>query len=340
MHGSATTGVGVLGTGTSGRGVRGSSSGNDGVFGNSTSVDSGSGVHGVSPRYGVLGESASGEAVRGDSASGMGVHGLGQYGVFGNGDKTGVTGYGGPTGVFGFGQDTGVYGSANDTAGVYGSGPAGVFGSTVHIGGNGVYGQALAADGFGIHGYMGPNAALAGYFAGDIFVTGLINGAAAQLRLDHPDAPAERWYQQALVSSFEQVSVVGGNAVTGADGTVTVQVPRLFARHHRDVRYVLTPVGAAAVPYVARRLDARGRFAIAADRPGLEVSWQLTGVRTDPAATKSPLRVDVAKSRRHRGRYAQPALYGQPRSKDLEDRPRAPRGRQGRRGPGKGEPRG
>ena len=136
------------------------------------------------------------------------------------------------------------------------------------------------------------------------------------------------------MGSFEQVSVIGGNTVTGPDGRATIKVPPIFARHHRDVRYVLTPVGRAAPDlHVARKLDARGRFTIAADGPSLEVSWQVTGVRTDPAAVRQPLRVESRKPVRYRGRYLQPALFGQPRGRSLvpppeiHGRPKAPRPR-------------
>ena len=54
----------------------------------------------------------------------------------------------------------------------------------------------------------------------------------------------------------------------------------------------------------------RGSFTIAADQPGLEVSWQLTGVRSDPAALKQPLRVDAAKPARYRSLNAMVFLGG------------------------------
>ena len=137
------------------------------------------------------------------------------------------------------------------------------------------------------------------------------------LEWDHPDAPADRWYRQAVVGSFEQVSVIGGNALTGANGQARVRVPALFARYHADFRYQLTALGDYQRVYVARKLDRTGRFTIVADRPDLEVSWQLTGVRIDPAARKHPIKVESRKPRLLRGRYLQPELYGQPRTQFL-----------------------
>ena len=107
-----------------------------------------------------------------------------------------------------------------------------------------------------------------------------------------------------------------------------MKLPVLFPRCHTDICYLFTPFGPAHEFYFRQELDARGRFTIAAAQPPLEVSWQLTGVVGDPAGLKQPLRVDAAKPARYRGRYVQPALYGQPRSKSLvapRPQPRTPR---------------
>jgi hypothetical protein len=181
----------------------------------------------------------------------------------------------------------------------------------------GVRGVANGQGGIGVLGVQGANAGAAGWFTGHVTITGTLTNSNPVLQLDHPDAPAQRWYRQALVGSFEQVSMVGGNAVTGATGRITVRVPAIFARHHRDVRYQLTPLGDYQKLYVAHKLDRNGRFTIAADRAGLEVSWLLLGVRSDPAATKQPLRVEARKAARYRGRYAQPELYDQARTLTL-----------------------
>lgn len=82
-----------------------------------------------------------------------------------------------------------------------------------------------------------------------------------------------------------------------------------FARYHSDFRYQLTPVGAAVVPFVAKRM-AGGRFVIGTDRPRTAVSWQVTGRRTDPAAREAAFKVDVRKDAGERGRFLQPRLYG------------------------------
>ena len=128
-------------------------------------------------------------------------------------------------------------------------------------------------------------------------------------QVDHPDAPGERWYRTALVGSFERVDVISGNAWTGSDGRVSVRVPEEFARYHGDFRYQLTPIGVAAVPFIAKGM-ARGRFVIGTERPGTKVSWQVTATRTDPAARDAAFQVSVRKDAAERGRFLQPRLYG------------------------------
>ncbi len=61
---------------------------------------------------------------------------------------------------------------------------------------------------------------------------------------------------------------------------------------------------------------------------GLEVSWQVTGIRKDEAAQARPLVVQQDKPASERGRYLHPGLYGE--SQDQAAR-RGERGRRCRR---------
>ena len=342
-YANGATARGVYGQSTAGRGVEGASAIGLGVFGHSPS---GKGLQGNSTSgTGVLASSSSGSGVHGASTSGDGVWGESPHnGVFGHSSSG--------TGVFGLSHaafGSGVYGESTApngngvTAVAYGDSGFGVFANAAGASGVGVYGDATGDYAQGVYGQTtgrfasaiyGENTVVngygyAGYFLGNTHTTGTTSAPISRMVVDHPDAPADRYYQQTLVGSFEQVSTVSGNATTGADGSVTVKVPPLFARYHTDVRYVLTPLGRAPDLHIAQKLDSNGRFTIASDVPGLEVSWMLTGVRSDPAALEQPLRVDAAKPGPYRGRYIQPALYGQARSKSQV----APRPQPRRAGP-------
>ncbi len=55
---------------------------------------------------------------------------------------------------------------------------------------------------------------------------------------------------------------------------------------------------------------ANHRFGIKTDKPNVEVSWQITGVRQDAYAKAHPLVVEQEKDARERGHYIHPELYG------------------------------
>jgi hypothetical protein len=232
---------------------------------------------------------------------------------------------------------SGVYGSSTTGSGVYGSAPTGVLGVGIEgvVGlsgteeGAGVFGIASDAcldgvagvsettDGAGLYGMATDG--WAAYLDGAVFITDDVYFPAAFVQVDHPTDPENRWYRQALVGSYEQVSVLSGNVTTNANGRATVEVPRIFERTHRDFRYQLTPIGKAAGLHVARELDG-GRFVIDAGAPGVRVSWQLTGERSDPSARRHRVDVEAPKVGASRGRYLEPGLYGQPRSSGLRRR--------------------
>jgi hypothetical protein len=58
-------------------------------------------------------------------------------------------------------------------------------------------------------------------------------------------------------------------------------------------------------------------FVIRTDKPNVEVSWQVTGIRNDPYAKAHPIEVEQVKNEREKGKYYFPELYGQPKNKSL-----------------------
>jgi hypothetical protein len=96
------------------------------------------------------------------------------------------------------------------------------------------------------------------------------------------------------------MNVYNGNVVLDNEGTAVVELPDYFAALNRDFRYQLTPIGAHAPVYVSQKVK-NNKFGIAGGTPGLEVSWQVTGIRQDDYAKEHPIVVDTAKSPAHRG---------------------------------------
>ena len=63
--------------------------------------------------------------------------------------------------------------------------------------------------------------------------------------------------------------------------------------------------------YIAEEIR-DNRFKIAGGRPGLKVSWQVTGIRRDAYATAHPIRVEEKKAPDEQGYYLHPEAFGLP----------------------------
>lgn len=60
------------------------------------------------------------------------------------------------------------------------------------------------------------------------------------------------------------------------------------------------------------------RFTVKTDAPGVEVSWQVTGIRQDAYANKHRIPVDEEKSEQERGYYLHPDVFNQAEEKGIE----------------------
>jgi hypothetical protein len=76
-------------------------------------------------------------------------------------------------------------------------------------------------------------------------------------------------------------------------------------------------IGQFAQAIVAAKIR-NNRFTIKTDKPNVEVSWQVTGIRRDPYAKAHPVIVEQPKPQNERGSYLHPELYGQNEEKGLE----------------------
>lgn len=272
-----------------------------GVFGEATSMN-GIGVAG----FGSLGDSSVGIDGRADN-------GFGVYGQSTN--HIGVVGIRGKS--FSDFQTRGILGTTDNA----------VEGVSKVAGGKGVAGVANnAANAVGIYGESADG--MAGFFRGRVTVTEhilskeiftqKITGAAKLFRIDHPQYPAEKYLSHISVESNEMANVYSGNITLDARGTAWVILPDWFEALNEDFRYQLTCVGAFASVYVAREV-ANHRFQIAGGRPGLKISWQVTGIPRDVYAKANPLQVEEDKPSAERGYYLHPRHFGLPESKGIGD---------------------
>jgi len=153
----------------------------------------------------------------------------------------------------------------------------------------------------------------AGYFSGDIRVEGNVISGRALTLADDPRDPANAELASTPVNASAMLNVFSGNVTTDAKGEAVVQLPGYFEATNTDPRYQLTVVGQFAQAIVAREIK-DNRFMIRTDKPDVKVSWQVTGVRSDPYAKTHPFQADRAKPASERGKYYDPQAYGQPAS--------------------------
>jgi hypothetical protein len=320
-------GYGVLGYNTGGgTGIDGYTSGNGfsagvegdnttsglGVYGNSTS---GTGVAGLSGVSSIEGGSVGAQGI---SASGTGVYGESA----GNSNSIAIE-------ARNRGSGTGVYGSAGSGFGVQGIsasnyGVLGVYGNTTILGsspsgvygysflGNGVEGVTSADGQSGVYGESkSASGNYAGWFAGNVEVTGTLTAGSKNFRIDDPADPANKFLVHTSVESPYAENVYNGNITTDRRGYATVRLPAYFDAENIDPRYQLTVIGsfAHAVVWTRERHD---RFLIRTDQPRAEVSWQVMGIRNDPYARSQRGPAEQLKPVSERGRYLYPQGYGEP----------------------------
>ncbi|MDH4156730.1 MAG: hypothetical protein OEW00_05585 [candidate division Zixibacteria bacterium] len=242
-------------------------------------------------------------------ASSLGGVGCNTYGVMGrcytdNGDRRGVYGY--STATYNTneqGDSYGLYGHgwAGDTVyGVYGFAEYGNYAY-------GVYGRAQYAD----------YANYAGYFQGNVTVTGTLSKGGGSFKIDHPLDPENKYLYHSFVESPDMMNVYNGNIVLDDRGEAAVQLPDYFGALNKDFRYQLTAIGAPGPNlYVAEEISGNS-FTIAGGAPGMKVSWQVTGVRKDAFAEANRIQVEVDKPEVHRGLYIHPEAFGLSEEKSI-----------------------
>lgn len=258
---------------------------------------------------------------------GTGVQGIGYNGVS-NPDVNAIFGTGN--------QDLGVYGSAN-TAGVMGASVAGIgvvgynknssFAATTGIGNTyGIYGNSQTVGGatvpgtrYGIYGFAsGAATNYAGYFSGNVQVTGSIAKGSGTFKIDHPLDPENKYLNHSFVESPDMMNIYNGNIVTDTSGNATVMLPDYFEALNMDFRYQLTVIGTFAQAIVAEEIT-NNSFTIKTDQPNVKVSWQVTGVRHDKYAEAHRVVPEVEKEPEFKGRYLHAAEWGKDASLNIDE---------------------
>jgi hypothetical protein len=261
-------------------------------------------------------------------ARASGTFGIGVRG-FGGESGSGVDGFGGDgntsiggDGVVGIGGDSNTRDGGQGLVGGGGGSFAGNGGSGALVSGGTGSGMGNRG-GFGIEAYSGLGVGgaadgLAGKFSGDVEVSGNLAKGGGSFKIDHPLDPENKYLYHSFVESPDMKNIYDGTVTIDANGEAVVQLPEWFEALNDSYRYLLTAIGMPAPGlYVAEKI-AHHQFKIAGGVPGMEVSWQVTGVRQDAFAKANRIKVEVDKPERERGYYLHPEALGKPAERGVE----------------------
>ena len=207
-------------------------------------------------------------------------------------------------------------GSGNNTisATTAATGASAVFASNAATSGsaNGGFFDTHSPSGTAVVGINYGSNGQAGYFQGNVTVTGTLSKGGGSFKIDHPLDPANKYLYHSFVESPDMMNIYNGMVTLGARGSRLDHLARLF----RGVKPRL-PLSAdvdwqaATQPYVAREISGN-RFKISGGKPDGKVSWQVTGIRHDAYANAHRIPTEEMKPPEEQGRYLHPELFGAP----------------------------
>jgi hypothetical protein len=216
-------------------------------------------------------------------------------------------------GLIALGQETFDFGFSGGD-GVHGSGGSGASGSFDGTGGV-FFGGCCAGDGDGM--IVWPGSGIAAFFEGDVSVFGNLSKTSGSFKIDHPLDPGNKYLYHSFVESPDMKNIYDGVVMLDGNGEAVVTMPEWFDALNKDFRYQLTAIGAPGPNlYISQELSAN-HFAIAGGKPGMKVSWQVTGTRQDAWAKAHRIPVEEDKSEKERGYYIAPELFGQSAEKQI-----------------------
>ncbi|GHN02940.1 hypothetical protein WSM22_44290 [Cytophagales bacterium WSM2-2] len=204
---------------------------------------------------------------------------------------------------FGGFTTVGVGGSGFHSAGVNISQPSGAWGVEVYINSISASDYLILAD--------GNSSGFAVTTDGHVDVGGTLSKGSGSFKIDHPLDPENKYLYHSFVESPDMMNIYNGNITTNEKGIAEVTLPSYFEALNKDFRYQLTVIGEFAQVIVYKKI-VDNRFTIKTDKPNIEVSWQVTGVRQDPFALQLPIKPEVNKEPENIGKFLHPEAYGRP----------------------------
>ncbi len=144
---------------------------------------------------------------------------------------------------------------------------------------------------------------------GNVNVVNTLSKGGGAFRIDHPLDPENKILQHSFVESPDMMNVYNGIAILDSKGEAVVELPSYFEALNRDFRYQLTCLGQFAPVFIKSKISGN-LFSISGGKPGMEVSWQVTGIRHDKWADANRIQVEIKKDPRENGKYIHPEPFG------------------------------
>ena len=315
---TATTGTSI--------GVRGQTSSNDGFgvvgYNSSTSAPTtfpqAAGVFGQTDApnsigvWGLANNSSTNQSI-GVWGETRGANSIGVVGT-GNGLTSGTLPSVGAGGYF-RGQTYGVYTFSSGGSATYA-----LYAVNTGNNGNGVFCEASVGTGAWAI-WARSTTGYAGYFSGNVNVTGSLSKGSGSFLIDHPLDPLNKTLRHNFVESPENLCLYRGKVKLDENGQAIVKMPDYFVALTKETEatVILTPIG--KVPFLTSyEWNEDYTFFYIYGQPNREVSYQVLADRDDPVMRMlyKPVEEEKGNGNFEKGYLIYPKAYGYPESMGYE----------------------
>jgi len=167
---------------------------------------------------------------------------------------------------------------------------------------------------YGVYGYAsGGGTTYAGYFAGNVYVSGTLSKASGTFLIDHPLDPENKTLRHSFVESPEDLCLYRGKAKLDSKGQTTVKMPDYFAALTKEdeATISLTPIGSKPFLTGYEWNQSFTAFTIYGEA-GREVSYLVLANRDDPVIhqLRRPVEEKKGKGYFEKGQLLNPEAYG------------------------------
>lgn len=136
--------------------------------------------------------------------------------------------------------------------------------------------------------------------------------------IDHPLDPGNKFLTHSSVESPDMMNIYNGNVILDSEGKAVVILPDYFEALNMEFRYQLTAIGSSGPNLFIADEISDNKFQIAGGKPGMKVSWQVTGIRKDPYAKAHKSDVELDKNQSQKGKYLHPEVYNLPPERGID----------------------